>query len=200
MQKVQWTTALAVVGGLSLVGSAAEAECAQQLTDDAPVSEIIQCMRDQEAELDSINRAETLGPLPIGAVISFDRTDGCPEGWTDMGSIWRGRTVVAAVEDSNDDFTFRRTGGSSSVSLEISNMPAHNHGGATGTENVNKSGSGIWFDGSVASNYYVNRGSPQLGLDNSAKHTHSIQMQGNGIPFEIMPRFVALFLCKKVSE
>ena len=42
--------------------------------------------------------------VPIGAVMAFDSVNGCPSGWTNMGETWRGRSIIAAVEDPEDEY------------------------------------------------------------------------------------------------
>lgn len=63
--------------------------------------------------------------FPAGAIVAFDLPNGCPPGWENMGEKWKGRMLVAAVENSNDTYGFRRTGGR----VDIPNAGAHDHSG-----------------------------------------------------------------------
>lgn len=65
--------------------------------------------------------------FPKGAVVAFDRSNGCLEGWIDIGSTLRGHAIVAAVGDPDDEYGFGKTGGEKEVTLVINQIPDHRH-------------------------------------------------------------------------
>lgn len=118
--------------------------------------------------------------VPVGAIVAFDRPQGCPEGWSDVDASWTGKTLVVATEDTNNKYGFRRTGGAETHTLEVDEMPPHDHGG-------------IWGgDGSRAA-----MGNPPN--DFHASGYVQIRSDGEGKPHNNMPPYVALFFCKKMK-
>lgn len=60
--------------------------------------------------------------LPTGAVVAFDRTDGCPSGWRQYGKA-TGRFIVGTASDLRTG----DTGGSREHVLTVEEMPEHDH-------------------------------------------------------------------------
>lgn len=121
--------------------------------------------------------------VPAGAVIAFDREDGCPSGWRDMGKDWRGRMIVAAASSENDTYSFGRTGGAEVHVLTEDEMPKHEHaiGALSGTEFP-------WFGPSNSHPIPTNDAPPGQSFDWSS---------GEGHPHNNMPPYIALYFCKK---
>ena len=139
--------------------------------------------------------------LPDGAIVPFDREDGCPSGteWRDIGydksefERFAGRMLVISGPDvsrANGQATVRRkrndTGGAERVALTVPEMPTHNHSLTEAVQSVahepgreSNQGYGVGGLGHVIS-----------------QNTSST---GFSEPHENMPPFIALHFCKKVS-
>jgi hypothetical protein len=130
-------------------------------------------------------RAEVISRvLPNGAVVAFDKSEGCPSGWSSFLAAG-GRTIIGAGPNSNLDENGRQlsvrqlgaSGGEEKHKLSLDEMPPHNHGGGlVGT-------------------------SDHGGLDNSARgvanNEKPLELEGKGLAHNIMPPFIALYYCKK---
>lgn len=186
-----------------LTTNANATECADSAaaSDNIP-SAIIECLRVIEEENAELRRdlenliQQTDGPellVPSGAVIAFDRPQGCPGGWTDMGPQWRGLTTVVAVSDTNDAYGFRRTGGEPEVTLSVDEMPRHSHS-FTGTP-IRAGGWG----GNVTHPVGVGDHVTHLTYVPSGTIGHAGGDPGTGQtnPHNNMPPYIALYYCKK---
>lgn len=147
--------------------------CPNPLPNEAGLDAIIACVQSLQRE-----------SVPSGAVVAFDRPEGCPDGWADMGQVWRGRTLVAAVSDTNDTYGFRRSGGEESVKLEPWHLPPHSHSMTL---------TGRWGDqyGGPHGWGHDAGGQPPVTLRTS---------NGDGLQGEAhynMPPYIALYYCKK---
>ena len=97
-------------------------------------------------------------------------------------------------------------GGQNSVTLDITNIPAHDHGGKTGDTSPALNYPGVKYcSRGVSSGVMVNLGDADrcgnrpnelstVGAKNLMveNHSHTIQSQGNGVPFDNRPSFVGL--------
>ncbi|RMF40616.1 MAG: hypothetical protein D6754_02765 [Alphaproteobacteria bacterium] len=90
----------------------------------------------QETKLDATDLLKLA--IPPGAVLAFDRKDGCPAGWSDLGKDepdrFAGRMLIAIGprKDRPDNQTtleraFDAQGGEERVTLTIPQMPRHFH-------------------------------------------------------------------------
>ena len=81
--------------------------------------------------------------FPVGAIYI---TAGNTNPGTFLGGTWtqiaQGRTLIGVGTLGSDTYAAGDTGGSSRVTLSISEMPAHNHGGNTGINSVGHTHSG----------------------------------------------------------
>lgn len=154
-------------------------ECIENLVDG------IGALRLQNLQLEATIEAMQARPtLPQGAVVAFDRLQGCPDGWTDTGDEWRGRVIVAAGPNANDDYAFRRTGGVPEVQLEIENMPPHEHI-ISRAEGGMIAGSGVYYVEAV----------PGSGASTT---TSGIEARSDlAESFENMQPYVALYFCRR---
>lgn len=146
-----------------------------------PVAACDDVVADGSIDLEKLAQCISRPAIPSGAVLAFDRTNGCPVGWQDMGREWRGRTLVAAVPQPGDSFGFGRTGGSETHSLTVDEMPAHRH--SLFLSNQDGNGSGI-----DAANNNANGG---------VANPNRMENVGEGQPHNNMPPYVALYFCKK---
>lgn len=81
--------------------------------------------------------------FPVGAIYI---TVGNTNPGTFLGGTWaqiaQGRTLIGVGTLGGDTYAAGDTGGSSRVTLSISEIPSHNHGGATGGQSTNHTHSG----------------------------------------------------------
>ena len=80
------------------------------------------------------------------------------------------------------------------MQLTIAQMPAHDHGGATGNnlqQVISAQAGGVGR---------VGRDGTMLALTPDAFHTHSIQVDGGDEPHNNMPPYIALHFCEYVGE
>ncbi|MEM1008743.1 MAG: hypothetical protein AAGJ35_07020, partial [Myxococcota bacterium] len=74
--------------------------------------------------------------IPAGAVMAFDRTSGCPDGWSEF-TAGSGRMIVGVGKRVGVDGSFKlwadsdgsvyETGGAETHKLTVSQMPRHGH-------------------------------------------------------------------------
>ncbi len=85
------------------------------------------------ADTDSVRKGQLLDLFPIGAIYL---TAGNTNPGTFLGGTWvqiaQGRTLIGVGTLGSDTYTAGATGGAARVTLTTDEMPAHNHGGATG--------------------------------------------------------------------
>lgn len=73
--------------------------------------------------------------VPMNMVIMIEGSNTCPAGWTEIG-IANGRFIVGADENNPTDYyPAGKTGGLAKVTLEVVNIPKHDHE-FTGTANT----------------------------------------------------------------
>lgn len=125
---------------------------------------------------------ETAGLIPSGVVLSFDRPQGCPEGWENMGDEWRGRFLVVGVSETDDQYGFGRTGGSATHILTVDEMPSHDH-------------QQIW--GQDVSQDRPHASGNNLRALRASGMVQKTNATGGGSPHNNLPPYVALFFCKK---
>jgi microcystin-dependent protein len=81
--------------------------------------------------------------FPVGSIYI---TAGNTNPGTFLGGTWtqiaQGRTLIGVGTLGGDTYAAGDTGGSSRVTLSISEIPSHNHGGATGGQSTNHTHSG----------------------------------------------------------
>ena len=99
--------------------------------------------------------------FPVGAIYI---TAGNTNPGTFLGGTWtqiaQGRALIGVGTLGSDTYAAGATGGSSRVTLSISEIPSHNHGGATGGQSTNHT-----HDGTTAS---------------AGTHTHSTPLSDGG--------------------
>lgn len=110
--------------------------------------------------------AGLIAAFPVGSVY-ITTTNTNPS--TFLGGTWtqiaQGRTLIGVGSLSGDTYTAGATGGSAWVTLDINQMPAHDHGGNTGINSVGHTHSG--------------------NTSTSGSHTHAITTRAGVIKDEI---------------
>lgn len=121
------------------------------------------------------------GGVPPGMVAAFDVQGACPTGWVEFSDA-SGRTIIGAGQGEGlSKRKYRDTGGKEQKTLTIPELPPHTHPG-----NVSTGGFSFehhkWNDRLPGQNWKPETGST-----------------GEGKPFDIMPPFIALTVCKKAQ-
>lgn len=145
------------------------------------------------AEVEAMLAGEPQSPVPSGAVVAFDTTGSCPEGWQPFVA-GQSRTIVGASFGVDPEpglgtnaanrplvaYKYRDHGGVETVTLSAAEMPAHSH--TVSPRRV----SGIGGTHGLAA-----------AADGGATSMKS-DAAGGGKPHENMPPFIALYFCRKI--
>ncbi|MGF1937811.1 MAG: hypothetical protein RM347_026070 [Nostoc sp. ChiQUE02] len=136
-------------------------------------------------------------------VIWYGESDKVPDGW----AICNGKN---GTPDFTDKFIigagnkeWKGTGGSSSVTLTVDNMPRHKHSGKTssngkhthGYNDTMENGKRVDDDNDF---YDWKREWSRTGEDGEHQHDFETDWQGNGEAFSILPPYIALFFIMKL--
>lgn len=173
--------------------------------------------------LDGVDTAGTgFGYIPAGGIIMWSGAIAdIPAGWalcdgTNGTPDLSGKFIVHADADSGGTYAPGDTGGADSVTLTEAQMPAHNHGGATGGDGAHshrifKSQTSNGGTGSLYPITFNNNGGQtayEVAFSNSVAdagftsdaptHTHSIATAGSGSSHENRPPFYALAFIQKL--
>ncbi len=128
------------------------------------------------------------GGVPKGAVIAFADapTGDLRRNCMDFGEDWvnfpasEGKFILGAGTVDNYDYQSGDTGGNPVISLDIQNMPEHNHSLVNGTVG-----------------HRIGGGDDNIGWGGSTVvNTH---FAGEGQPFDNMPPYLILTYCKKIN-
>jgi hypothetical protein len=125
--------------------------------------------------------------LPVGAIVAFDATTGCPNGWSPFERAG-GRTLIGAGLHTNLDqsghalstYKVGDIGGEERHTLTLEEMPGHTH---QLYKTDNGRGQGLYPDNHVMGE------SPRIEIPSSAA--------GGGKAHNTMPPFIALAYCVK---
>ena len=153
--------------------------------------------------------------VPVGAVVAFDlESGGCPDESWEVFAAANDKFIVGSgvrfkVPNYQENITTYDIGGKAQKKIEIKHLPSHKHG--------------LVDDGHThlvqPADHGANQGHPKHGhfsvqssdrrhvkfrMDSSVL-THSesnirIKNEGDGIPLDILPPYVALTYCKKIRE
>ena len=132
--------------------------------------------------------------LTAGAVVAFDRSNGCPTGWEEFSGA-AGRFIVGAGRHSQHnqygnpvpEKKLGETGGQDRVKLEIEHMPKHRH------RNPSR---GADDRGEEILQSLQATGDGEYG----GVHERPTEVTGGDQPHDNMPPYVALLYCKRVQE
>lgn len=138
--------------------------------------------------------------FPVGAIYI---TAGNTNPGTFLGGTWaqiaEGRTLIGVGTLSGNTYAAGATGGAASVSLTIGQMPAHDHGGATGAQSADHTHSGTvssagghthatnikrWAEGEISPGGYqtttaLSRADDEIQTDSAGNHTHTITLDNS---------------------
>lgn len=210
MSKVQRFAGVVVALGLMFPITGHATDCASKLNAGSSVSSIIQCMKDQEAEIARLKEqqpekgdpgpegkqgpkgepgdrgpAGTSGQLPNGIIVAS--TKQCSQlgtGWTEYSEA-SGRFIIGAGKGPlAAAVSVGQTGGEERVQLRPNEMPAHQHVLAFVPEVSNLSGG----------SYAV---MSDLRHPSTARRTAQTNAAGGNAAHNNMPPFIALHFCRK---
>lgn len=160
--------------------------------------------------------------IPRDAVVAFDRSGGCPPGWTNFVDAF-GRVIIGAGDPSSSPFPngsdnialarkgFRETSGSETHKLTTGEMPSHTHAISTGYSIDSQID---WHDGLAGNTLRSgNPNQPVTGIDHYFNNQDPKIQRGGGHgvldrvleavggnqPHDNMQPYIALYLCKKES-
>ena len=144
-----------------------------------------------------------LDVYPVGAIyISVSATN--PS--TLFGGTWEALAAGRVLIGAGGGYTAGKTGGSSTATLSIANMPSHNHGGSTGSVGAggnhkhNLTGyfqdSGYALTADCASGGNTQETSAANGMP---AHSHTITAQGSGQAFSIQNPYLVVYMWKRTA-
>lgn len=137
---------------------------------------------------------------PIGAIyMSLNATNPSQL----FGGTWQaieGRFLLGA----NSSYAANSTGGEATHILTTSEMPSHNHGGATANDNKGNSTWGTaYLHNSPSPNQGIGtgqHGSPYcVAYADNYHHTHNISAQGDGAAHNNMPPYLAVYMWRRTA-
>lgn len=212
---LRFTRVISAVGLSVLLANdgAAQAGCPDPIPDTPTPSQLVECVRKFNADLDAVR---SLMAIPSGAVLAFDTLSPtvpveCPRGWRSHREL-RGRMIVGAGKHSNKDenggnlsqYEMGETAGSEGHILSVSELPAHRHTGLTSGTN----GHGNTSNAAQLGSGYQ---SPSFSIDTRdavrsdrhpiQPHSHDVNVNGSpglqGQSHNNMPPYLALLYCVK---
>lgn len=117
--------------------------------------------------------------LPVGAVVAFDLSDGCPIGWEEFNDA-QGRFILGR-SDERSEWAFRQRHGEAEHVLTIPEMPSHDH---------------KYLDNSYAIVKPISRS----GDGGHRDVQRTTDKTGGGQPHNNMPPYISLYWCKKLDK
>jgi len=130
--------------------------------------------------------------IPNGIIVMWSGSvNNIPKGWAICdGKNGTPNLKNQFIKGAIDDLSMNKTGGTTSVALQVANIPAHSHtfslSGPTlriGNDN------NCWKGGKCSGSYLTDSGTLTGTTDNT----------GSGIPFDIMPPYYSLAFIMKIS-
>lgn len=144
---------------------------------------------------------------PVGhVVISFNSTNPAK-----YGTVWERTGEGRMLLGVSDEYEVEDTGGEATHTLNMDEMPNHDHLGSTESERYRNLSDGAINWGvcyataspTIANNQGIGRGyapDPYIAASNDGvHHTHPIAAQGGSQPHNNMPPYIAVYMWRRVS-
>lgn len=135
--------------------------------------------------------------------ITTDDTDPAIKfGYGEWEAFGAGKSLVAIDTGDTDFDTVEETGGAKTHTLTVSEMPSHNHGGSTSSNNAYNTTSVYGSSGST--NHVAQQwGGNYIGADSTYQsrtiHSHTISSQGGGSAHSIMNPYIVVYMWKRTA-
>ena len=145
-----------------------------------------------------------LDVYPIGAIyISVSATN--PS--TLFGGTWEALAAGRVLIGAGGGYTAGETGGASTATLTVANMPSHDHGGGTGTVSAggNHTHTIPGSSGQYGESFGYRESVSPPGRVNTSNsngmpaHSHTIMMQGSGQAFSIQNPYLVVYMWKRTA-
>jgi len=141
------------------------------------IVKILQVVRWVGTVLAAAMFSTALADAPSGMVVAFDGAS-CPQGWSELVAA-RGRSIMGAGQGTGlTNRTVGETVGAETHTLNVAEMPSHNHGLYTFANS--SQGDGAFFWGTASNTQGV-----------------STSTAGGGQAHGIMQPYIVLLLCQK---
>ena len=132
--------------------------------------------------------------IPSGAVVAFDTSRGCPDGWSPF-TDGRGRTIVGSGQ--GQEYPYRSTGGAEKVALTEPELPNHGHE-VVGVDSEGKQAFSKWGRGVEGNDHVLKLDADDgPGSHKGTGKLHALPAGGGGKAHENRTPYIALFFCKK---
>lgn len=142
------------------------------------------------------------GEIPEGAVIAFDRSSGCPDGWSEFSDA-AGRTIVGygkgQYDANNSELTqrkYREDGGTEAEILTADQLAPHGH------EILYQGANIVTLDDTpflnAGTNRYLFKPETYVGGKGNIRSVFTAMPKGTAaVPVNNMPPYLVLYLCRK---
>ncbi|NRB43019.1 MAG: tail fiber protein [Pseudomonadales bacterium] len=143
--------------------------------------------------------------MPVGGIIMWSGSE-VPEGWALCnGQNGHPNLLDRFIVGAGSKYAIGAQGGKDEITLTENQMPSHNHGGTTGSENLQRGNGKDWrlmhpatyrnkvkSDGSTSVYDRWNQDSVTLNDCIKLEHQHTINSAGGGASHENRPPYYAL--------
>ena len=123
-----------------------------------------------------------------------------------FGGTWEAIAAGRVLIGAGGGYTVGQTGGSSTATLSIANMPSHNHGGSTGSVSAGGSHKHTLqgYESGESTGYNVYPSNQKKPMETGAAngmpaHSHTITAQGSGQAFSIQNPYLVVYMWKRTA-